>query len=73
MNYNKVYLEFMQQYAGETLYTKEELEALISDLSSMVDNPEVKLTKDDIIKKLKGYISMLNDTPENKDILQAKQ
>lgn len=69
MNYNKVYLEFMQQYTGETPYTKEELEALISDLSSMVDNPEVKLTKDEIIKKLKGYINMLNDTPENKEQL----
>lgn len=70
MNYNSVYLEFMGQYAPQNgAYTREELEALISDLTSMIDNPEVKLTKDEIIKKLKGYINMLNDTPENKEQL----
>ena len=70
MSYNKVYLEFMDQYAPQNgAYTREELEALISDLTAMVNNPAVKLSKEQIIEKLKGYINQLNNTPENKEQL----
>lgn len=65
-DYNKTFTKLMEQYTGESPYTREELEDLIADLSAMVDNPAVKLTKDQVIAKLKGYINMLNDTPENK-------
>lgn len=70
MDYNSVYLEFMDQYAQQQgAYNREELEALISDLTSMIGNPAVKLSKEEIIAKLKGYIDQLNNTPENKEQL----
>jgi hypothetical protein len=70
MNYNSIYLEFMDQYSPQQGgYNREELEALISDLTSMVGNPAVKLSKEQIIAKLKGYIDQLNNTPENKEQL----
>ena len=81
-DYNKTFTKLMEQYAGESPYTREELEDLITDLSAMVDNPAVKLTKDQVIAKLKGYINMLNDTPENREqlanitgepVMEAKQ
>jgi hypothetical protein len=63
--FNTVYSRFIEQ-SDEPTHTKEELEAIITDLSSMIDNPEVKLSKEQIVAKLKGYINQLNDTPENK-------
>ena len=72
MKYNKVYLEFMDQYAPQQgAYTREELEALIEDLTAMINNPDVKLSKDQIVAKLKGYINQLNSTPENKEQLNS--
>ena len=63
--FNNVYSKFIEQYDAPT-HTKEELEAIITDLSSMIDNPAVKLSKEQIVAKLKGYINQLNDTPENR-------
>jgi len=63
--FNNVYSKFIEQYDAPT-HTKEELEAIITDLSSMMDNPAVKLSKEQIVAKLKGYINQLNDTPENR-------
>jgi cytochrome c556 len=65
-DYNNTFTKLMEQYAGESPYTREELEDLIADLSAMVKNPALKLTKDEVIAKLKGYINQLNDTPENR-------
>ena len=70
MDYNSIYLEFMDQYAPQQgAYTREELEALNRDLTALMNNPAVKLSKEQIIKKLKGYINQLNNTPENKEQL----
>ena len=71
MSYNRVYLEFMDQYAPQQgAYTREELEALIEDLvTNIIDNPSAKISKEDTMKKLKGYINQLNNTPENKEQL----
>ena len=63
--FNNIYSKFIEQY-DEPVYTKEELEAIITDLSSMMNNPAVKLSKEQIVTKLKGYINQLNNTPENK-------
>jgi len=63
--FNNVYSKFIEQYDAPT-HTKEELEAIITDLNSMMDNPAVKLSKEQIVAKLKGYINQLNDTPENR-------
>jgi len=63
--FNNIYSKFIEQY-DEPAYTKDELEAIITDLSSMMDNPTVKLSKEQIVTKLKGYINQLNDTPENR-------
>ncbi len=63
--FNKIYSKFIEQY-DEPAYTKDELEAIIADLSGMMNNPAVKLSKEQIVTKLKGYINQLNDTPENK-------
>lgn len=65
-DYNNTFTKLMEQYAGESPYTREELEGLITDLSAMANNPSIKLTKDQVIAKLKGYINQLNDTPENR-------
>jgi len=67
MMYLKTYIKLMEQYeAPAQSYTREELEALIEDLiSNIIDNPSAKISKEDAMKKLKSYINMLNNTPEN--------
>jgi len=65
MSYLKTYNKLMEQYQGGTAYSQQELEDLIADLSGLLDNPATKLTREQIITKLKGYINMLNNTPEN--------
>ena len=74
----------MEQYDAPTQsYTREELESLIEDLvSNIIDNPSAQISKEDVMKKLKGYITHLNNTPENKEqlsqitgepVMEAKQ
>lgn len=65
MSYLKTYNKLMEQYQGGTAYSQQELEDIIADLSGLLDNPATKLTREQIITKLKGYINMLNNTPEN--------
>jgi hypothetical protein len=69
-NFNKTYSKFIEQYDAP-LHTKEELEAIITDLSSMMNNPAVKLNKEQIVAKLKGYINQLNNTSENRSNIQS--
>ena len=68
--FNNVFNRFIEQY-DEPAYTKDELEAIIADLSSMTNNPAIKLSKEQIVTKLKGYINQLNNTPENRSNLQS--
>lgn len=68
--FNNVFNRFIEQY-DEPAYTKDELEAIIADLSSMTNNPAIKLSKEQIVAKLKGYINQLNNTPENRSNLQS--
>jgi len=65
MSYLKTYNKLMEQYQGGTAYSQQELEDIIADLSGLLDNPATKLTREQIVTKLKGYINMLNNTPEN--------
>jgi hypothetical protein len=65
MSYLKTYNKLMEQYQGTTAYSQQELEDIIADLSGLLDNPATKLTREQIVTKLKGYINMLNNTPEN--------
>ena len=67
MSYLNTYAKFMEQYeAPAQSYTREELESLIEDLiCNIIDNPAAKISKEDAMKKLKSYINMLNNTPEN--------
>ena len=66
-DFNNTFGKIMEQYQESTDSTpsQQDLEILIKDMHSLLKNPKTKLTYDQKIAKLKNYINMLNNSPEN--------